>query len=155
MLQNAYKNELEAWDKRIKKQVPDADVTVLQFITDLVCCAAKTEAEYEIIRSTFRAGYCWHFAHLLKNAFQRGEVCWAAPFGHFVWLDNNGIPYDVEGVNFGEQLYHIPESYLGDHIKDFTHIPGDKVTPATEEDVIAIIRKYEDDNHLPHETIRI
>lgn len=42
--------------------------------------------------------------------FGRGEVCWAAPFGHFIWLDNE-TPYDIEGVYYGESLYFIPESY--------------------------------------------
>lgn len=97
----------------------------------------------------FHAGYCWHFATILKNVFKRGEVCWAAPFGHFVWVDDNGVPYDVEGVNFGEQDYHIPESYLGDALKDFTHIPGE-VYNISKEQIIAIIRKYEYDNNLPY-----
>lgn len=153
MTQNKYKKELEDWNRRIKERVPEVDEQVLQFITDMVCHAAATEEEYEIIRSTFCAGYCYHFAHMLKHTFKRGEVCWAAPFGHFVWVDDNGIPYDVEGMNDGEQIYNIPESYLGDMIKDFTHIPGEKIPKTTEEDIIAIIRKYEDDNNLPHQDV--
>lgn len=146
---NALKDDLEMWDKRIKEKVPDVDSQVLQFITDMVSCTAKNEDEYEIIRSMFRARYCWHFATILKNVFNRGEVCWAAPFGHFVWVDDNGIPYDIEGVNFGEQDYHIPERYLGDALKDFTHIPGEINTTSNEE-IVAIIRKYETDNNLSH-----
>lgn len=135
--------------QRIIKNTPGINEQVLTFIIHFVTCAAKTEEEYEIIRSTFRAGYCWHFAHLLKTTFSRGEVCWAAPFGHFVWIDNN-IPYDIEGIYFGEQLYFIPESYLGDTLKDFLHVPGmDNNT--TVDEIMNIIHQYEDDNNLPHQ----
>lgn len=143
------KEDLETWNRRTKERFPDVDSQVLQFITDMVSCAAKNGDEYEVVRSMFHAGYCWHFATMLKNTFKRGEVCWAAPLGHFVWVDDNGVPYDVEGANFGEQDYHIPESYLGDALKDFMHIPGETYSISKEE-IVDIIRKYEDDNNLPH-----
>lgn len=98
------------YGKRIKKNNPNVNKQVLRFIKNFTTHAAATEKEYEIIRQTFRTGYCWHFAHLLKTTFGRGEVCWAAPFGHFIWLDNE-TPYDIEGVYYGESLYFIPESY--------------------------------------------
>lgn len=150
-----WKKMCEGWNERMKEMCPEADDTVLQFITDFTCHSASSEAEYEIIRHTFRAGYCWHFAHILKDTFKRGEVCWTAPFGHFVWVDDNGVPYDVEGVNFGEQAYNIPESYLGDKIRDFTHIPGETIPETTDKEVYEIIRKYEDDNQLPHKAVTI
>lgn len=128
---------------------------VLQFITDFATHCCDTEEEYEIIRSTFRAGYCYHFAVMLKAIFKRGVVCWVAPFGHFVWVDNNGVPYDIEGVNYGDQLYNIPEWYLGDMIKDFTHIPGEVIPTVTDDDMVRIIRKYEDDRGLPHKDVKI
>lgn len=155
MEKTAIKTELEKWNAEWKKKFPEADMQVLQFITNFVTHAASTEEEYEIIRSTFRAGYCYHFAVMLKAVFKRGEVCWAAPFGHFVWVDDNGIPYDVEGMNFGEQLYNIPESYLGGMIKEFMHVPGDKIPLVTDEDIIKIIRQYEDDNGLPHKNVEL
>lgn len=134
-------------------QNPKVNEIVLQFITDLTCSSAETEEQYEIIRFTFKAGYCWHFAHILKNTFKRGEVCWAAPFGHIVWVDVNGVPYDAEGLNEGEQMYNIPESYLGDFIKDFIHIPGEEIPVITKDDIVGAIRKYEDDNNLPHQRV--
>lgn len=150
---NDWKEQMTEWNKNAMKNVPDADPVVLQFIMDLLCHAAANEKQYEVIRSTFRAGYCYHFALMLKHTFKRGEVCWAAPFGHFVWVDTNGVPYDVEGINFGEQIYNIPESYLGDMINDFTHIPGN-MHNTTEDEIIAVIRKYEDDNDLPHKELK-
>lgn len=145
--------KLEAYDKEIKTGYPDVDEKVLTFITQLMCVYASNEDEYEIIRGTFRAGYCWHFAHLLKTTFGRGEVCWAAPFGHIVWVDDNGVPYDAEGANFGEQIYHIPEKYLGECLNDFKHIPGGD-HKSTKKELTAIIRQYEDDNKLPHTNLK-
>lgn len=142
-------------NRSFKQNYPEASLTVLQFISDFMTHAAATQEECEVLRLTFHAGYCWHFAHILKDTFKRGEVCWAAPFGHFVWVDDNGVPYDVEGVNEGEQDYNIPESYLGDKIKDFTHIPGECVPITTDDEVIEIIRKYEEDYNLPRKQITL
>lgn len=149
MTHNEWQELLEKRNRELCMNHPEADPNVLQFITELTCCATTNEDQWEIIRSTFMAGYCYHFAHMLKHAFKRGEVCIAAPFGHCVWVDENGTAYDAEGMNFGEQVYNIPESYLGDAIKDFTHIPGEMVPPLTQKDIVGIIRKYEADNGLP------
>lgn len=54
--------------------------------------------DHEIIWQTFTAGYCYYFAVMLKDAFQRGEICWCAPYGHICWVDDNGVPYDISGV---------------------------------------------------------
>ena len=61
---------------------------------------------------------------MLKAAFNRGEICWAAPFGHIVWVDENGIPYDISGVNESETDDYIPEYMMGNTINDFKHISG-------------------------------
>lgn len=146
--------QFEEYIQRITRSIPGADEQVLKFIMDFSTCTANTEEQYEIIRSLFRAGYCWHFAHLLKTTFGKGEVCVAAPFGHFVWKDDNDVTYDIEGVYCGEAFYFIPESYLGDALQDFMHIPGVNHN-ANEDEIMGIIHQYEDDNNLPHdETIR-
>lgn len=139
------RDQLRRRDAEAMSECPEADPAVLEFITDFVSHAAADEAQYEILRSTFRAGYCYYFAHMLELAFNRGCVCWAAPFGHIVWVDTDGVPYDIEGVNFGEQEYHIPERYLGGHIRDFMRVPGSKPPGATEAEIKAIIEKYESD----------
>lgn len=146
------KEQLEGVNEAVLAKVPGADSQVLYFISDLMTCAACTEDEYEVVRSTFRAGYCWHFAHMLKNTFGRGEVCWAAPFAHFVWVDENGIPYDAEGVNDGEQAYNIPEEYVDDMLDDFRHIPG-RDCNAPKERILGAIRAYEDDGGLEHKDL--
>lgn len=100
----------------------------------------EIESLLESTRSLFRAGYCYYFAHMLKVAFNRGEVCWAAPFGHIVWVDTDGIPYDIEGIYEGEAFYLIPERFLGNHIEDFKHI-GTEVNSSKEE-LIKIMKSY-------------
>lgn len=120
----------------------EGSAEVLTFIDNFMTKAA-TEEEQECLRRTFRAGYCYYFAHMLKEAFGRGEVCWAAPFGHMVWVDD-GIPYDVEGAYYGEAEFFIPEKYLGDAVLAFKHVPG-KDYDATQECLDAIVEKYKSD----------
>ena len=104
----------------------------------------------EVLRYQFRNGYCYYFAVMLKAAFSRGEVCWAAPFGHFCWVDDDGTPYDCEGVYYGEAEHFIPEHYLGDAINDFLHT--DKVFNASKDDIQSIINKFKGEKK--HEQIR-
>ena len=117
-----------------------------------------SDEQQEHLRSKFRAGYCYYFAHMLQLAFSRGLICWTAPFGHFVWLDTQ-VPYDkvtidlvrkskaydIEGlyrIEDVETFYLIPEQFLGDHVKDFLHtIEGDK-HHATKDECIAIVKDY-------------
>ena len=49
-----------------------------------VCTFINTIVHSEEIRNLFMTGYCYHFAHILKATFERGEVCMCFPFGHFV-----------------------------------------------------------------------
>lgn len=146
---NPLRNMLRQEDRNLVQDHPNADPAVLGFITDMMSHAARTEDEYEVLRSTFRNGYCYYFAHMLKQAFGRGEVCWAAPFGHMVWVDADGTAYDVEGLyTDGEEAYLVPESCLGDSVKDFMRVPGMKISDTTPERIVEIIRKYEKDNGL-------
>lgn len=124
-----------------KKYYPDSNETVIRFIADFTCLGSpdvKVEDSYETIRSTFRAGYCYYFAHMLKLAFDRGCVCWTAPFSHFVWVDEDGMPYDIEGVYSGEADYLIPEEYLEDTIWTFKHIPDDDGPLRDTDEIISI-----------------
>ena len=61
---------------------------------------------------------------MLKLAFKRGEVCWAAPYGHMVWVDDDGIPYDISGVDDSDTNDYIPEFMMESTVKDFRHVPG-------------------------------
>ena len=97
----------------------------------------------ERTRSHYRSGYCWHFAHLLKNVFNRGEV-WAAPFSHIVFVDTDNTPYDIEGIYNGDAFWFIPEKYLGKYNIGFKHIneQSDKKYAPTRSALIKIMKKY-------------
>lgn len=89
---------------------------------------------------------------MLKDTFGRGEVCWAAPMGHFVWKDVDGSTYDAEGFYEGEAIYFIPESYLDeDALSDFKHIPNNNGTGTTREKIIEIIKKYCSDTNKEYD----
>jgi len=126
------------------KWSPNANEQVLQFIYNFAWHKASTETEHEQIRCLFMDGYCYYFATMLKTAFKRGEICWCAPYGHFVWLDTNGVPYDIEGVSTAEAKYYIPETYIEDGLADFMQVPGVTFN-ASKEYINVAIKQYEFD----------
>lgn len=105
---------------------------------------AEPVDQEETIRHLFEGGYCYYFAHILKLAFNRGEVCWAVPFGHMVWVDDNGVSYDIEGDCLDREFEDlVPEKHLTKHmISDFKHVPGVKYTPPTEYEIAIAYKKY-------------
>lgn len=123
----------------------DPERFIDQFMRRAVASDNYSDHSCELFRMHFRAGYCWHFAHILKAVFNRGEVCWTAPFGHMVWRDEDGTPYDIEGVYDGEAMYLIPEKYVSEYLHEFKHIHGmDNTTnkPSTKQDLMHIVKKY-------------
>lgn len=124
-----------------------------QFMMHAIAPDNYSEHSCELFRMHFRAGYCWHFAHILKAVFYRGEVCWAAPFGHIVWRDKDGTPYDIEGIYDGEAIYLIPEKYFSEHLNEFKHIQwmDNKIgKPSTKQDLTRIVKKYCTETGLPY-----
>lgn len=119
-----------------------ADRAVAGFIANFLL--HERPENTECVRALFRSGYCYYFAHMLRTAFNRGTVCWAAPFGHIVWLDDDETPYDVEGLYFGEATDFVPERYLGDAVLDFKHVPGRKYG-ASRKDLGKILKYYRAD----------
>lgn len=126
------------------------------FINDFMGGYLSDYRNQECLREKFRCGYCYYFAHMLKTAFGRGTVCWAAPYGHFVWVDEGTDKYetdydkirtyDIEGKYNPKEhgvLYLIPEEFLNEHIKDFLHTPdSNKLQGATKADLIKIVKNY-------------
>lgn len=131
---NKNNSTFEEWAKGIKTIHPKANDTVLKFIWDFRSMQKNEKAE-EMLWNQFECGYCYYFAHMLQAAFCRGEVCWAAPYGHIVWVDENDIPYDISGVCESETDDFIPEYMMGDSVYDFKHIDG--IAPDTTEQEIA------------------
>lgn len=135
-VKNGFINDQLKWNEK-------ASAKVISFIADFRFVGLTVDSALdraEIIREQFRNGYCYYFAHILKVAFNNGEVCWAAPFGHFVWKYNNEI-YDIEGVYYGEAELFIPETFMGDSVKDFKHVRGE-VFNATKHDIDRFIDEY-------------
>lgn len=100
------------------------DPEVISFIIKIMC---DTRNIYGNISEFFTSGYSWHFAHMLKNVFKRGDVVMSDPQGHFVWMDIDGCLYDVNGpYDSSETDRLLTEEFLDDIIYDFIHIP-DKI----------------------------
>lgn len=97
------------------------DKVVLEFIDKFLFHEGAGNSE--VIRHLFHAGYCLYFAIMLQSAFLRGHICLAYPYGHIVWVDTNGIAYDIEGV-CTDYKELIPIRYLEETIEDFMHVPG-------------------------------
>lgn len=103
------------------------DMLVIEFIADIRY--HQGDDYVETVRDLFRSGYCWHFAHILRDSFRRGRVCMAAPDNHMVWMDDN-IPYDIDGVYTRKALCFIGEEELGDYLDGFIHIPYNEQSTA-------------------------
>ena len=134
----------EKMKENIFKFHPNANQEVINFILNFNWHNGESSIMQETIRRQFRAGYCYYFAEILKLAFQRGTVCWCAPYSHICWMDEDGIPYDIEGVCESDCEYYIPISYIEDGILDFMHIP-DKEFNATREYINQAIEKCKQD----------
>lgn len=130
------------WIKKVKSVHPKSDEQVLQFIYDFRTMQ-KSEAAEEAIYTQFESGYCYYFAHILKLAFKRGEVCWAAPYGHMVWVDDDGIPYDISGVDDSDTNDYIPEFMMESTVKDFRHVPG-VVNNTTDQKIAQMVLDWHD-----------
>lgn len=116
-----------------------ASEDVANFITDFLN-HSNSKIGVNILHQQFAAGYCYYFAVMLKTAFNRGEVCWCAPYGHICWVDEDGTPYDIYGICISEADHFVPVSFLGDALDDFKHT--NKIFNATEEDIRDIIDRY-------------
>lgn len=124
----------------------DRELTEVEnFINKFMLNIAKTAEELEILRRQFRSGYCWYFAHMLKDAFNRGTVVLAAPFGHICWQDENKMVYDIEGEYTGEASYFIPEEFaekvFPGSMLDFKHIKDDYL-PLSKSQCISLMKIY-------------
>ena len=122
------------------KRHPKADSRILTFIAEFLTATGTDLRNMDTIRQLFRAGSCYYFAQILKDAFPGGEASWAAPFGHIIYV-YQGIPYDIDGVYKGDVMEYIPVKYLGKAIDDFRHIP-DVAYNATEQELAKIMFDY-------------
>ena len=121
-----------------------ADKTVLRFIYSFFDdLDGNTKNLKSRVNDKFLNGYCFCFAVILEAVFNRGEVCWAAPHGHIVWKDDNGVCYDAGGCAVIDAKCFIPVSEMGDMLKDFKHIPGETYN-ATDQEIAEFVARYEE-----------
>lgn len=108
---------------------------------------------YDALCETVRFRFSYCFAVVAKRMTGQGSIYWAAPYGRFVWMGEEGIPYELNTVYDGNELYLIPELYVAHLMPALINVPenvrviGDRFE--------AIIRKYENDNKLPNKNIGI
>ena len=99
--------------------------TIEEFIEDfrtheIGYIASEEDNSEEMIRHLFHAGYCYYFALMLQTAYPGGEICWAYPYGHVVYVYNKK-PYDIEGESITESNEFIPLSFWKEYLCDFLH----------------------------------
>lgn len=58
-------------------------------------------------------------------------------------MDENGIPYDISGVNESETDDYIPEYMMDDTILDFKHIAG-KVHNTSDQEIAKMVLDWHD-----------
>lgn len=71
---------------------------VLDFIDNFL--GGRSE-RMDWLTDVFTHGYCYYFAHMLKTAFSRGQVCFLLNTPHVIWKDQNGCAYDIHGELVG------------------------------------------------------
>jgi hypothetical protein len=103
-----------------KKLDEDVDVQVLAYIYNFLTCKSKTNDDIELIRSLFLDEYGYYFAYMLKIAFKRGDVCCTVD-NHFIWLDDDFIAYDINGVSPDDTILFLASSIAD--LNRHKHIP--------------------------------
>lgn len=121
LTQDDSSKEDDSYKERFIKQelenYPGSDETIIRFIYNFRYFCGKEGVD--CVQNIFRNGYCYYFALMLKDAFKKGEMCLASPFGHIVYVQD-GIPYDIDGVYDGEAIEFVPVDKID--LEGFRHI---------------------------------
>ena len=82
-------------------------IDILDYINNLrTNRGTLTKKEEEGVRKTFRSGYCYMFANLLKTAYPGGQIMLAFPHSHVVYQFRGNV-YDIEGEVDMSKVDHI------------------------------------------------
>lgn len=95
------------------------DKNVITFIANVLFHTTHPE----IIEELFGNGYCYYFAKMLKDAFERGKICWHRNYGHIVWMDTDDTAYDIHGpfYDYNDDDLLPAEQALGEMLVDLKH----------------------------------
>ena len=105
--------------------VPSEDEEVAAFIINFVTNRGNSSNSSSIMKriSFFEDGFCYAFASILKETFNRGEIVWVAPFAYIAWADVDGNKYDINGLlEEDSAFYWIPVKFMGEELTIFKHI---------------------------------
>lgn len=125
---NTFRRKLPTKESFVKHftsdEYKDYDTQVVTFIANIIYDKRNDECS---LTQFFSSGYCYYFATMLKTAFNRGKLCLTEPIAHIVWVDDNGLAYDVNGPYLPsnhdcECLTDV--DFLEDTIFDFMHVQG-------------------------------
>lgn len=137
----------EEWVNQWLQTHPTADKEVLNFICAILYkkssiyiknCKTMEYNPYsgDAIYNLFACGYCYYFALMLKDAFNRGEIMWHKGFSHIVWQDVNGICYEIGGVfyDYNEEDI-VPISTLSEEeLGWFKHVDANGIAERDKKD---------------------
>ena len=125
--------EKKEWLLNQYRNEPQADEEVLRFIANFVFHEnGKTGKGMEAVKNLFSEDYCWHFAHMLKIVFGRGQIYCTGNEHHFVWRDTKTagiILYDINGIYHTHKIL-VPEEELEENLQEIKKPEGDNGTEA-------------------------
>ena len=124
-----------------------------------------TIPETNAVAKVFRNGYCYYFAIMLKEAFNRGEVCMTYDHKHAIWMDDDNVAYDIDGMfgwfpetankdNYWNGLF-IPVEKIPNYINSFKHIPDKPGTDKTGMEEFYKVRKEVDNKKKDFVNVKI
>lgn len=104
-----YVDDDSQWISRTLQQFPKARIDVLTFIGKVNAFSSEEERKCfsTSIEKLFTNGFCYYFAVMLHDAFG-GTIVWHKGHKHILWMDENGIVYDIFGVYDGD----IKENFI-------------------------------------------
>lgn len=125
-LKQELKMDKKEWLLNQYRNEPQADEEVLRFIANFVFHEnGKTGKGMESVKNLFSEDYCWHFAHMLKTVFGRGQIYCTVNEHHFVWRDTKtaGIMlYDINGIYHTHKIL-VPEEELEEGLQEIKKGP--------------------------------
>ncbi|MCM1215100.1 MAG: hypothetical protein NC548_11335 [Lachnospiraceae bacterium] len=135
-----------------RKEFPTADISFLRFIDTMH--DNYVGHDLELITSFMRDKYHWYFAHMFDLAFpNQGTVCFVYPDARFVWVDAEGIAYDIDGPHAFTESYVVPERLLGNVANDYKRLGNEPHldTLSSIHFTASIIRAHTVGNRLDYE----
>ena len=82
---------------------------VIRFISDFLFCCSDISIQ---LMKIYTEGYCYYFAKMLLDTFQRGRLVVDREAAHVAWKDVDGKIYDITGFRKTGNFESVPDSYF-------------------------------------------